>query len=61
MRADPLPSDLDNLAVLEPVVQSATTGAVTCFDDQNGRAECLEVASGCEPGEPCPHDDDINF
>jgi hypothetical protein len=61
MRSDPLPSDLDNLAVFELVVQSATTSAVTCFEDQNGRAVRLEVASGCEPGKPCPHDDDINI
>jgi hypothetical protein len=61
MRSDPLPSDFDDLAVLELVVQCATTNAVTCFEDQNGRAACFEVASGCQPSKPCPHDDDINI
>ena len=52
---------LDNLTIFELMVQRATTSAVTGFEDQNRRADCLEVACGCKPGKPCPHDDDINI
>ncbi len=50
--ADPLPTDLDDLAVAQVIVERTTTNALVCLENDD-RATCVvERVGGGKSGEP---------